>query len=269
MNDIVIHPAVPTCELFGMTLARLGVQGTLDHMFSQLGRARGGWLVTANLDFLRRHVKDPQARALYDQADVSVADGMPLVWAARLQGDQIPERVAGSSMAALIAQRAAAENRSLYFLGGAPGAAAKAATILTARYPGLRIVGTSSPMLSSPPTAAELEPIRAELTDLKPDLLLVGLGSPKQEQVIQALRPHLPAAWMIGVGVTFSFIAGDVRRAPPWMQKTGLEWVHRMAQEPKRLAHRYLVDDIPFAFSLFWHALRRRVARKTMGGNAR
>jgi N-acetylglucosaminyldiphosphoundecaprenol N-acetyl-beta-D-mannosaminyltransferase len=120
-------------------------------------------------------------------------------------------------------------------------------------------------MISSPPAPGELGPIREELQRLRPDILLVGLGSPKQEQLIQALRPLLPGCWMIGVGISFSFIAGDVRRAPAWMQKTGLEWVHRLAQEPKRLAHRYLVDDVPFAFSLFWHALRRRVARRTMG----
>jgi len=196
---------------------------------------------------------------------VTVADGMPLVWAARLQGDEVPERVAGSSMVALVAERAAVEQRSLYLLGGAPGAAARAAEILTGNLPALRVCGTSSPTLSLPPTPAELAPIREELQRLRPDILLVGLGSPKQEHLIQALRPLLPGCWMIGVGISFSFIAGDVRRAPRWMQKTGLEWVHRLAQEPKRLAHRYLVDDVPFAFSLFWHALRRRVARRTMG----
>jgi len=271
MNNVVtrLAPPPPTCELFGMTLARLGMQQTLDHMFAALASGRGGWLVTANLDFLRRHVKDPQARALYDRADVTVADGMPLVWAARLQGDLLPERVAGSSMVALVAERAAAEHRSIYLLGGAPGAAAKAAEILAGQFPGLRVCGTSSPMLSSPPTAAELDPIREELARLRPDILFVGLGSPKQENVIDALRATLPGSWMIGVGITFSFIAGDVRRAPRWMQKTGLEWVHRLAQEPKRLAHRYLIDDVPFAFSLFWHALRRRVARKTMGDGGR
>jgi N-acetylglucosaminyldiphosphoundecaprenol N-acetyl-beta-D-mannosaminyltransferase len=269
VNDVPGPAPLPTCELYGMTLARLGMQQTLDHLFSELAAGRGGWLVTANLDFLRRHVKDPQARALYDQADVSVADGMPLVWAARLQGDRLPERVAGSSMVALLAERAAAERRSMYFLGGTPGASAKAAAILTERFPGLRICGTSSPMLSSPPTPAELDPIRRELAGLRPDLLLVGLGSPKQEQLIQLLRPTLPAAWMVGVGISFSFIAGEVRRAPRWMQRTGLEWVHRMAQEPRRLGHRYLVEDLPFAFSLFWHALRRRVARRTLGSSAR
>ena len=271
MNKVVtrLAPPPPTFELYGMTLARLGMQQTLDHLFASLAGGRGGWLVTANLDFLRRHVKDPQARALYDQADVTVADGMPLVWAARLQGDEVPERVAGSSMVALVAERAAAEGRSLYLLGGSPGAAEKAAGILTGNLPRLRVLGTSSPMLSAPPTAEQLAPIREELERLRPEILLVGLGSPKQEQLIQALRPLLPTSWMIGVGISFSFIAGDVRRAPPWMQKTGLEWIHRLAQEPKRLAHRYLVDDVPFAFSLFWHALRRRVARRTMGGSAR
>jgi N-acetylglucosaminyldiphosphoundecaprenol N-acetyl-beta-D-mannosaminyltransferase len=270
MNNVVpLAPPPPTCELFGMTLARLGMQQTLDHMFAALAGGRGGWLVTANLDFLRRHVKDPQARALYDRADVTVADGMPLVWAARLQGDELPERVAGSSMLALVAARASSEGRSIYLLGGAPGAAQRAAEILVAQFPGLKVSGTSSPMVSAVPTPEELAPISEELVRLRPDILLVGLGSPKQENLIDALRATLPGSWMIGVGISFSFIAGDVRRAPPWMQKTGLEWVHRLAQEPKRLAHRYLIDDIPFAFSLFWHALRRRVARRTMGDNAR
>jgi N-acetylglucosaminyldiphosphoundecaprenol N-acetyl-beta-D-mannosaminyltransferase len=173
----------------------------------------------------------------------------------------LPERVAGSTMVGLIAERAALEKRSLYFLGGAPGAAAKAAGILTDRHPGLRVVGTSSPMVSDPATPEQLGPIRDELARLQPDILMVGLGSPKQEKLIDELRATLPSAWMIGVGISFSFIAGDVRRAPRWMQKTGLEWVHRLAQEPKRLAHRYLVDDIPFAFSLFAHAFRRRGRR--------
>src|SRR3954449_9066227 len=114
-------------ELCGMPLASIDTRQLLDHLFESLASGRGGWLVTANLDFLRRHVKDPRARALYDQADVTVAAGMPLVWAARLQGDDVPERVAGSSMVALVAERAAAEQRSLYLLGGAPGAAGKAA----------------------------------------------------------------------------------------------------------------------------------------------
>jgi N-acetylglucosaminyldiphosphoundecaprenol N-acetyl-beta-D-mannosaminyltransferase len=248
-------------ELHGMSLARLDSRGVLDHVFGQLARGRGGWLITANLDFVRRHARDAELRALYDEADLRVADGMPLLWAARLQGDPLPERVAGSSLVTPIAERAAREGRSLYLLGGAPGASTRAGELLTARFPGLRVLGSSSPMLSDPPTAAEIAPLAAELGRLRPDLVLVGLGSPKQERLIRALRPLLPASWMMGVGISFSFLAGDVRRAPRWMQRTGLEWIHRLAQEPRRLARRYLIEDLPFSFVLFAGALRQRRRR--------
>jgi N-acetylglucosaminyldiphosphoundecaprenol N-acetyl-beta-D-mannosaminyltransferase len=96
---------------------------------------------------------------------------------------------------------------------------------------------------------------------VRPDILLVGLGSPKQEQLIRALRPHLPATWMVGVGISFSFVAGEIKRAPVWMRKAGVEWVHRLAQEPRRLAKRYLVHDLPFAVRLFTHAAIARFRR--------
>jgi N-acetylglucosaminyldiphosphoundecaprenol N-acetyl-beta-D-mannosaminyltransferase len=250
--------ALPTLDLYGMTLARVDTGALLDHLFGALAGGVGGWLITANLDFVRRHVQDAEMRALYDAADVRVADGMPLLWASRLQGQPLPERVAGSTLVTPIAERAAREGRSLYLLGGAPGASARAAEVLRGRFPGLRILGTSSPRVSDPPTAAEVAAIADELCPLRPDLVLVGLGSPKQERLIRELRSRLPASWMVGVGISFSFLAGDVRRAPPWMQRTGLEWIHRLAQEPRRLARRYLVEDLPFSFALFAHALRHR-----------
>jgi N-acetylglucosaminyldiphosphoundecaprenol N-acetyl-beta-D-mannosaminyltransferase len=252
-------------RLMGMDIAQVQTHQVLDHLFASLAAGRGGWLVTANLDFLRRHVGDDGARALYDGADLCVADGMPLVWAARLQGDPLPERVAGSSLTPLIAARAAVEGRSLYLLGGDPGANQRAAELLAGRHPGLRIVGRQSPRVSDPPTAEEVAAFRQELVALAPDILLVGLGSPKQERLIQALRPALPATWMVGVGISFSFIAGDVRRAPPWMQRSGLEWVHRLVQEPRRLARRYLVHDLPFAARLFASAARHRLAARPPG----
>ena len=96
------------------------------------------------------------------------------------------------------------------------------------------------------------------LTDWQPHIVFIGLGSPKQEKLIARLRPLAPRAWYLGVGVSFSFVAGDVKRAPGWMQRSGLEWVHRRVQEPGRLARRYLVDGIPFAVGLLWRA---RLAR--------
>ncbi len=250
----------PTFDLLGMPLARVDSRGLLDHMFARLAAGEGGWLVTANLDFLRRNTHDPAARALYEGADLRVADGMPLVWAARLQGVRLPERIAGSSLVLPIAERAAREGRSIYLLGGEPAANAMAATVLRARCPGLNICGASSPMVASPPTAEQAQALREELTRARPDLVLVGMGSPKQEHIIHALRPDFPRAWMIGVGITFSFLAGTVSRAPAWIQRAGLEWCWRLAQEPRRLARRYLLEDIPFSFELFaraaWSRLR-------------
>src|SRR5690349_7239105 len=115
--------SLPSVSLLGMALAQVDTRQLLDHIFAELSAGRGGWLVTANLDFLRRHAHDPQMRRLYEQADVRVADGRPLVWAAKLQGDELPERVAGSRLIYPLAMQAAREQRSLYLLGGAPGAA--------------------------------------------------------------------------------------------------------------------------------------------------
>src|ERR1700754_404581 len=111
-------PTLPTVDLLGMPLACVSEDGVLDHMFREIAARRGGWLITANLDFLRRFAKDPAMRQLYASADVTVADGMPLVWASGLLGRPVPERVAGSALIYRFAERAAREGRSLYLLGG-------------------------------------------------------------------------------------------------------------------------------------------------------
>lgn len=247
------------CSLLGMPVDRVGQQGLVDHISASLAGGEGGWVLTANLDILRRNTLDATARALYRQADLCVADGMPLVWAARLQGQSLPERVAGSTLLFHLVARAAEERRSLYLLGGTASANQHAAEQLQARYPTLRLCGWSCPQLASPPSADEVRRVVDELVPLCPDILLVGMGSPKQEQLISALRSLLPRTWMIGVGISFSFVAGEVRRAPVWLQRIGLEWVHRLLQEPRRLARRYLVEDLPFALRLFASALTARM----------
>jgi N-acetylglucosaminyldiphosphoundecaprenol N-acetyl-beta-D-mannosaminyltransferase len=241
----------PTVNLLGMQVASIDTPQLLAHMFGELAQGRGGWLITANLDFLRRHVKDAAARRTYESADLRVADGMPLVWASRVLGTPLPERVAGSALVRPLCERAAREGRSLYFLGGDPQANQAASEKLLADLPGLKLIGRSAPMVSAQPTTAELAPLQAELTRLKPDFVLVAFGSPKQENVIAALRETLPDAWWIGVGISFSFVSGHVKRAPELVQKLGLEWVHRLVQEPRRLFRRYVIEDLPFAVELF------------------
>ena len=255
------HVPLPTVDLLGMRIACVDEDTVLNHMFTELAAGRGGWLVTANLDFLRRYAKEPAVRSLYAAADVTVADGMPLVWASELLGTPVPERVAGSALIYRFAERAALERRSLYLLGGDPGAGDGAARALAKRAPGLRIAGFSAPRFSADPTEAELTDTVSELRAAQPDLLLVGLGSPKQERVIHALRARFPAMWMVGVGISFSFAAGQLAHAPDWMRRSGLEWVHRLMQEPKRLARRYLLEDLPFAAELFARVLVSRASR--------
>jgi N-acetylglucosaminyldiphosphoundecaprenol N-acetyl-beta-D-mannosaminyltransferase len=230
-------------------------------------RGQGGWIATANLDHLRRLQQPGEFRRVYEQADVVVADGMPVVWACRVQGTPVPERVAGSDLIRSLSVAAARARRSVYLLGGEPGTAEAAATRLVESAPGLVIAGTRCPPFGFERDPAQLEELRAALAAARPDVVFVALGSPKQELLIARLRDALPGAWWIGVGISFCFVAGTVRRAPRWLQRLGLEWLHRLVQEPRRLWARYLWSGPPFVVRLFAGALRGRLrgARREAG----
>ena len=249
-----------TIELDGVRLARMTRGEVVAHVFDALAAGRGGWIVTVNVDHMQRFRADPSTGELHHGADLVVADGMPLLWAARLQGTPLPERIAGSDLIWLLAQRASDEGRSLYLMGGEPGAAEGAAAELRARWPKLRIAGMSSPRVSAQPLPEEVAAIGAELDRARPDLVYVALGAPKQERLIEALRRGRSAIWWMGVGISLSFAAGQIERAPLWMQRVGLEWLHRMLQEPGRLMRRYFLDDLPYLVGLFWRIGRARRA---------
>ena len=255
------------CSLMGMPLDAVSESEALDILCARLDRRQGTWVITPNLDILRQYHARPDLRPLFHAgqggADLLLADGMPLVWASRLSAHAnhpaLPERVPGSGLVLSLARRAAEKGWSIYLLGGAPGAADRAAAVLQWRHSDLKIAGTSCPPQGFERDPEALAKIRLQLTAAKPDIVYVALGFPKQELLIQHLRPSLPNATFIGVGISLSFIAGEVKRAPRWVQRAGLEWMHRLAQEPRRLARRYLVDDAPFAlFHLFPIALRER-----------
>ena len=205
------------------------------------------YAVTANVDHLVRCSRAPELRPLYDEADLCVADGMPLIWASRLLGAPLPERVAGSDLFPALCSRAAELGLRVFFLGGAPDVAKAAAECLTDRDPRLQVAGTYCPPFGFENDPAENNRIIATVRDAAPDMLFVGLGSPKQEKWIVANRQACGARLSLGVGISFSFACGHVRRAPRWMQRAGMEWLHRMVQEPGRLTKRYLVDDLAFA----------------------
>ena len=253
---MVVTPAV---ELMGLQVSAVTEQETIDAILDAVGRGEGGWICPVNVDVLRQWVASAEVRELIAPADLVVADGAPMVWASRLAGTPLPERVAGSSLIVTLPASAAARGASLFFLGGNEGTARRAADILLERHRDLRIVGTLCPPFGFERDEAQRRRIESELRAAAPDVVFVGLGFPKQEHLIQRLREVLPRAWFVSCGVSFSFVSGEVHRAPPVLQRLGLEWLHRLAQEPRRLARRYLVDGLPFVARLFADAGRRRL----------
>jgi N-acetylglucosaminyldiphosphoundecaprenol N-acetyl-beta-D-mannosaminyltransferase len=258
---------LPTIDLYSVKLHQITEQQCVDFILTELDAGHGGVVVTPNLDHLRRCVRDLHFGALVAEADLVVADGMPLVWASRLQGTPLPERVAGSNLISSLSKGAAAQGRSIFLLGGAEGTAQGASEILRRRHPELKIVGTFCPQIGFETKPKQMAEIVQMLTTAKPDIVFVALGSPKQEHLIAKLKPYLNDAWWLGVGVSFSFLTGHVRRAPLWMQRAGVEWLHRLCQEPRRLFKRYIVTGVPFAASLFARScirgLPKRLGRKT------
>lgn len=253
--------------LSGVAIDPLTEAQAVQQVMAALDAGRGGWVITPNVDHLRRARRDDTFLQMLAESDLVVADGMPLIWASRLQGTPLPERVAGSSMVWSIAAAAAQAKRSIYLFGGDPGAAEGAAAVLTSRYPELRIAGTACPPVGFENDPIQMARLREQLRAARPDIVYVALGSPKQERVIRQMRDDLPQTWWLGVGISLSFICGQVRRAPSWMQKAGLEWLHRLMQEPRRLARRYLVEGIPFVAGMLCRAVfaRRRSASADEG----
>ena len=251
-------------HLDGTGFDRITEEEVVSVVREAINAGRGGRILTPNVDILRQAQARSDLRAHLDDADLVVADGMPLVWASKLSGTPLPERVAGSSLIWSLSRGLARDGRSVFIIGGSPAAhsvrdgATRAAIRLARDCPGLRIAGTLCPPFGFERTQRSYTDFRRQVTGAEPDLVFVGLGFPKQEAVITRLRAELPRAWFIGCGAAVNFVAGDIGRAPRWMQRTGLEWAHRLGTEPSRLAGRYLKHDAPYAMRLLAGAATRR-----------
>ncbi|MFI5937432.1 WecB/TagA/CpsF family glycosyltransferase [Actinoplanes sp. NPDC051494] len=192
-------------------------------------------------------------------SEIVVADGKPLIWASRIAGHPLPARVPGSDLIWSLSAAMADAGRSVYLLGGEPGTSERAEEVLRERLPHLKIAGNLSPAFGFDTRPEEYAEVCDEVAGAAPDVVFAGFGFPKQERVIERLRPRLPRTWFMGCGAAIGFVAGAHSRAPGWMQDTGLEWVHRLAMEPRRLMRRYLVDDAPFAVRLLAGSARERL----------
>mgnify|MGYP002728980034 CR=1 FL=1 len=202
------------------------------------------YVVTPNLDHIVIMEKDVLFAEIYQNADLIVADGKPLIWISKYLKNPIKEKISGSDLFPRICKLAAEKHYSIFILGAAEGVADKAARYLIKKNSGLNIVGTYSPKFGSEKDNVELDIIKNKIMNAKPDILAVSLGSPKGEKFIYKHLKEYGIPLGISIGATIDFEAGNVKRAPRWMADHGLEWLFRITQDPKRLIRRYWNDAI-------------------------
>jgi len=260
----VADPQVDARErvVFGnVRVDRVDLPGAVRRMRTFLASPQTHQVATVNLDFVALAGRRPDFRSALDQADLAVADGMPLVWLSKLGGSPLPERVAGVELVDEACRLVAERRGGVFLLGAEAPSAQAAAREIRRRHPGIRIVGVHSPPFRALSAAEDAE-IVGLIQSAAPDLLLVAFGAPRQDLWIHAHRAELAVPIAIGVGCVLDLLAGELARAPRWMRRTGLEWAFRLAQEPRRLWRRYLLQDLPTLARL---AITRRVdSRETV-----
>lgn len=232
-------------KLFGFEIDPLSMRQAVEQLRSWIteGSHRCRFVVTPNVDHAVLLQEHAGLQGAYRDADLVLADGHPLVWASHLLKQGLPERVPGSDLVPRLFESTKQQGPlTAYLLGAAPGVAERAADQVQKRWPEVRIVGCYSPPLGFEKQPQETELILKKIADSRPDVLVVGLGAPKQECWVHTHRDQIAAKVALCVGATIDFLANERRRAPRWMQQVGLEWLHRMLSEPKRLVKRYAKD---------------------------
>jgi N-acetylglucosaminyldiphosphoundecaprenol N-acetyl-beta-D-mannosaminyltransferase len=247
--------------VLGVPLALTDYEGTLDWIDAAVaGRARS-YICVAATHTVVACSEDAALRDAVLGADFTVPDGQPLVWALRALGHPLPDRVYGPTLMEAACERAARTGLRFYLYGGRnQGALVQLTQNLRTRFPGLQIVGGHVPPFR-PLTDAEEDAVAADIERCRADVVWVGIGVPKQEKWMARMRPRLQAPVLVGVGAAFDFHAGLVPQAPDWMQRLGLEWLFRLAQEPRRLWRRYLRYNPRFVAGF-----ARQYARSRRGG---
>jgi N-acetylglucosaminyldiphosphoundecaprenol N-acetyl-beta-D-mannosaminyltransferase len=233
-----------TAPILGCNFAPLTCRETLDEIFSLIKNGERGYLCTVNVAILMMMRRDAGLRNFIEKAWCCVADGTPLVWASRLLGRPLPERVTGVDLVETLCRRAAESDVGVYLLGAQRHVVERVARRLCERYPGLKINGYDDGYFEEEGAQARAEAVR----DSGAKILIVAMGVPRQERFIEEQWERLGVNFAIGVGGSFDVLAGLRKRAPAFLQRIGLEWTYRLCQEPRRLFHRYLTTNSRFLF---------------------
>jgi N-acetylglucosaminyldiphosphoundecaprenol N-acetyl-beta-D-mannosaminyltransferase len=240
-------------NVLGVGVSVLTLDGARERILAAAGQLHLGYVCLCTAHGLGEARRDESFRKILNRAYLNTADGMPLVWLGRRSGYPQINRVYGPDLMAAACDAGREIGLRHYFYGGAPGVAEQLANRLAARYPGLRVAGTFTPPFR-PLDPAEFESLRADVASHRPDIVRVGLGTPKQERFMAGVWDQLDTGLLIGVGAAFDFLSGRVPQAPRWMQRSGLEWLFRLAVEPRRLGKRYFVYNTLFVLRAFAQA---------------
>src|SRR5208283_4638502 len=236
-------------NVLGVGISVLNLRTALDAIAAAVRERCKGYVCVTGVHGVMEAQDDAAFKQILNRAFLCTPDGMPMVWAGKLAGHREMSRVYGPDLMLDVCAWSETSGCKHFFYGGADGVADLLAQRLKSRFPKLAVVGTFTPPFRAL-TAAEIAKLQEQIAAARPDILWVGLSTPKQEKFMAEFLPKLDVTLMIGVGAAFDFHSGRVKQAPPWMQRSGLEWFYRLGQEPRRLAGRYLRNNPLFALRI-------------------
>lgn len=257
-------PSSKTVNVLGIRVDPLDMTRALARVAEELEAQRKGYVCLIGVHGIMEAQRDPELARIYKRATMMVPDGTPTVWLGRWQGFDEMQRVAGPDLMLEIFRRKEFAHCTHFLYGGKEGVADELRATLLRRFPWVRIAGTYTPPFRDL-TVDEEQMLAAQIRELKPDIIWVGISTPKQERFMMRFLPRLDSTLMFGVGAAFDFHTGHIKDAPQWVKSAGLQWLHRLVQDPRRLLWRYLRNNSAF----LWHiALQISTVRKYPGAEA-
>lgn len=239
----------PTYNVLGVGISAINMSQALEQLGAWIAGGDRQYVCVCNVHSVMECRRSREVRRVFNQAGMVTPDGMPLVWLLRRAGYTHVSRVYGPDLMLAAMEHPVTAGHRHYLHGGVPGVAGELAAVIQRRFPGVAIAGTSTPAFG---TVEDLcnDAVAASINQARPDIVWVGMSSPKQDLWMSCMRSRLQAPVLIGVGAAFDFHTGRVPQAPRWMMRSGLEWLYRLKQEPRRLWRRYLVDNPWFLFEI-------------------
>ena len=242
-------PSHPRCNILGVRVSAINMQDAVSLSDSHIRDGRRGYISVTGVHGVMEGQADAKFRAILNKSFITAPDGMPTVWVGHAQGHSSMARVYGPDFMLRMCQLSLQRGYRHFFYGGKPGVADLLAQNLSRRYPALQVAGTYTPPFRAL-NAREEDDLSAMVADAKPHILWVGLSTPKQERFMARYVNRLNVSLMVGVGAAFDIHAGLITDAPCWMKRSGLQWLHRLAHEPRRLGRRYLVNNPKFLWNI-------------------